>query len=58
MKRPTSLPVLVQVAALAVLAVRRPGSVTVTWHPPIAVGGLDRKALAREAEAAVRSALR
>lgn len=44
--------------ALAVLAARRPGGVTVTWHPPIRVEGQDRKALARGAEAVVRSALR
>ncbi len=42
---------------LAVLAARRQGAVTVTTHPPISAMGRDRKSLAREAEAAVRSAL-
>jgi 1-acyl-sn-glycerol-3-phosphate acyltransferase len=44
--------------ALAVLAARRPGGVTLTWHPPIRAEGGDRKALAREAEAMVRAGLR
>lgn len=43
--------------ALAVLAARRPGRVRITYHPPIPVPGRDRKSLAAEAEAAVRSAL-
>jgi 1-acyl-sn-glycerol-3-phosphate acyltransferase len=43
--------------ALAVLAARRPGAVRITFHPPIAVDGRDRKSLAAQAEAAVRSAL-
>jgi 1-acyl-sn-glycerol-3-phosphate acyltransferase len=43
--------------ALAVLSARRQGGVRITWHPPIAVAGQDRKRLARAAEAAVRSAL-
>lgn len=43
--------------ALAVLAAPRGGRVTVTFHPPIPVEGRDRKRLAAEAEAAVRSAL-
>jgi 1-acyl-sn-glycerol-3-phosphate acyltransferase len=43
--------------ALAVLAARRPGSVRITFHPPIPVSGRDRKSLAADAEAAVRSAL-
>lgn len=42
---------------LAVLAQRAQGRVVVTWHPPIPVAGRDRKALAREAEEAVRAAL-
>jgi 1-acyl-sn-glycerol-3-phosphate acyltransferase len=41
-----------------VLAARRPGGVTLTWHPPIRAEGGDRKALAREAEAMVRAGLR
>lgn len=44
--------------ALTVLAVRRPGGVVLTWHPPIPAAGQDRKALAREAEARVRAGLR
>lgn len=43
--------------ALAVLATRRQGSVRLTLHAPIPVTGRDRKSLAAEAEAAVRSAL-
>ena len=43
--------------ALAVLATRRTGKVRVTFHPPIAVAGKDRKSLAAEAEALVRSAI-
>lgn len=43
--------------AVAVLAARRPGGVTLTWHPPVAARGRDRKALAREAEARVRAGL-
>ena len=43
--------------ALAVLATRRPGRVTVTHHDPIPVAGRDRKSLAAEAEATVREAL-
>jgi 1-acyl-sn-glycerol-3-phosphate acyltransferase len=43
--------------ALAVLAARRQGGVRVTFHAPIPVAGRDRKALAAEAEAAVRGAL-
>ncbi|TNC72051.1 1-acyl-sn-glycerol-3-phosphate acyltransferase [Rubellimicrobium roseum] len=43
--------------ALAVLAARRGGRVKVTFHPPIPVAGRDRKTLAAEAEASVRSAL-
>ncbi|MBV0890272.1 1-acyl-sn-glycerol-3-phosphate acyltransferase [Paracoccus sp. Z118] len=42
---------------LAVLAQPRQGSVTVTLHPPIPVAGQDRKRLAAQAEAAVRSAM-
>lgn len=43
--------------ALAVLAARPQGRVRVTFHQPISVAGRDRKSLAAEAEAAVRSAL-
>jgi lyso-ornithine lipid O-acyltransferase len=43
--------------ALAILAARRGGGVRITYHPPIPVRGRDRKSLASEAEAAVRSAL-
>lgn len=43
--------------ALMVLAERSPGAVRITFHPPIPVAGRDRKALAAECEAAVRSAL-
>jgi lyso-ornithine lipid O-acyltransferase len=43
--------------ALAVLAVRRSGGFRITYHPPIPVEGRDRKSLAAEAEAAVRSAI-
>lgn len=43
--------------ALTVLAARRSGRVRITYHAPIPVAGRDRKALAAEAEAAVRSAL-
>jgi 1-acyl-sn-glycerol-3-phosphate acyltransferase len=43
--------------ALAVLSARRTGSVRVTFHPPLPVEGRDRKSLAAQAEAAVRSAL-
>lgn len=43
--------------ALAVLALRRQGSVRITFHPPIPVAGRDRKSLAAQAEVAVRSAL-
>ena len=40
---------------LAVLAVPRQGSVTVTYHPPLRVADFaDRKVLAAAAEAAVR----
>ena len=39
---------------LAVLAQHPQGSVTVTLHPPIPVAGQNRKALAAQAEAAVR----
>lgn len=42
---------------LAVLAQRRQGCVHVIFHPPIPVAGHGRKALAAQAEAAVRSAL-
>lgn len=42
---------------LAVLAQAPQGSVTVTLHPPVPVAGRDRKALAADCEAAVRSAL-
>lgn len=42
---------------LMVLSQRRQGSVTVTYHPPVAVASCDgRKALAAACEAAVRSA--
>lgn len=43
--------------ALAVLAARRQGTVRVTFHAPIPVAGRERKSVAAEAEAAVRSAL-
>jgi 1-acyl-sn-glycerol-3-phosphate acyltransferase len=43
--------------ALAVLAARRQGEVRITFHAPIEVDGRDRKSLAAECEAAVRSAL-
>ena len=43
--------------ALAVLAARRTGGVTIRFHPPVAVSGRDRKSLAAETEATVRSAL-
>lgn len=43
--------------AVAVLAARRTGRVRITFHAPISVVGRDRKTLAAEAEAAVRSAL-
>lgn len=43
--------------ALSVLAAGRPGGVRITFHAPIAVRGRDRKSLAAEAEALVRSAL-
>jgi 1-acyl-sn-glycerol-3-phosphate acyltransferase len=40
---------------LKVLACRRPGSVTLVYHPPVAVADFaDRKALARHCEAEVR----
>lgn len=43
---------------IATLALPRQGAVHVTYHPPLATdAGQDRKALARAAEAAVRSAL-
>ncbi|AXC50629.1 1-acyl-sn-glycerol-3-phosphate acyltransferase [Paracoccus suum] len=42
---------------LAVLAQAPQGSVTVTLHPPITVAGSNRKALAAQCEAAVRSGL-
>ena len=41
---------------LAVLAARQQGSVQITFQPPIPVAGRDRKALAAQAESAVRSA--
>lgn len=40
-----------------VLAVPRQGRAVVTFHPPIPAEGRDRKAIARAAEAAVRSGL-
>ncbi len=43
--------------ALAVLAARRQGRLRVTFHAPIPVAGRDRKSLAAQAEAVVRSAL-
>ncbi len=43
--------------ALAVLAVRGGGKVRIIFHEPIPVDGRDRKTLAMEAEARVRSAL-
>lgn len=42
---------------LAVLAAPGPLRATATFHPPIPTAGRDRKSLAAEAEAAVRSAL-
>lgn len=42
---------------LAVLATPGPLLAAVTFHPPISAAGRDRKSLATEAEAAVRSAL-
>lgn len=42
---------------LSVLAAPRQGRVDIVLHPPIPVVGLDRKALSRAAEAAIRSAL-
>jgi 1-acyl-sn-glycerol-3-phosphate acyltransferase len=42
---------------LAVLAAPGPLGAAVTVHPPIAAAGRDRKYLAAQAEAAVRSAL-
>ena len=44
--------------ALAVLASRRPGGVSIIYHAAIPVAGRNRKDLARHAEAAVRAALR
>ena len=43
--------------ALAVLAAGRLGRLRITYHPPIPVAGRDRKSLATQAEALVRSAL-
>ena len=42
---------------LAVLAAPRQGRVDIVLHPPIPVAGLDRKALSRAAETAIRAAL-
>ncbi len=42
---------------LAVLAAPRQGRVDIVLHPPIPVAGLDRKALSRAAESAIRAAL-
>ena len=42
---------------LRMLAAGRHGRVELIWHPPLATQGVDRKALARSAEQAVRAGL-